>query len=120
MDELPPDLLALLPEGGVPIAKEWWSSLSDTDRRRLSGLWDQRLEVCFFAPQIDDAGHIDRWDQVPVVSGGRFVPHDDDGRSEWEAGYFEHLLQHPELVLAYEPPRRTFYIAGSQRATVQA
>jgi len=38
------------------------------------------------------------------------VPSDDDGRREWLLGYFEHLLQHPELVLAYEPTQQVFYV----------
>jgi hypothetical protein len=110
MEELPSDLLAALPEAGVPVAQQWWASLSDADRRRIAGLWDERLEVSFFAPQADAAGCVDAWEQVPPVSGGRFIPHDDDGHSAWGPGYFEHLLQHSELVLAYDPPHRTFHI----------
>jgi hypothetical protein len=109
MEELPADMLAAIPEAGVPIAQQWWASLPAADRRRIAGVWDERLEVCFFAPQADAAGRVDDWEQVPAVRGGRFVPSDHDGRREWGPGYFEHLLQHPELVLAYEPPRRTFY-----------
>ncbi len=94
------------------MAEKWWSTLSEPDRRRIAGLWDKRLEVCFFSPQADASGVVDDWQQVPSVRGGRFIPSEDDGRTEWSPGYFEHLLQHPELVLAYEPPRRTFYIGG--------
>lgn len=112
MDDLPADLVTALPEAGVPVARQWWAGLSDDDRRRIAGLWDERLEVCFFAPQADAAGRVDEWEQVPSVRGGRFVPSDDDGRGEWESGYFEHLLEHPELVLTYERPRRTFYIGA--------
>jgi hypothetical protein len=119
MNELPPDLLAALPEGAGTVAERWWASLSQEDRRRVAGLWDERLEVRFFAPQADAAGCVDGWDQVPAVRGGRFVPSDDDGRGEWGPGYFEHLLQHPELVLAYEPPRRTFHIC-TQHAAARA
>jgi hypothetical protein len=32
------------------------------------------------------------------------------GRTEWGQGYFEHLLQHPELVTAVEPVQRVFHI----------
>lgn len=116
MDEFPPDLLAILPDGSGPVAAEWWASLSDADRRRVAGLWDERLEVSFFAPQADAAGRVDGWEKVPRVAGGRFVPSDDDGRGEWSPGYFEHLLQHPELVLAYEPPTRTFHICTQHAA----
>lgn len=114
MDELPAELLAALPTAGVSAANQWWASLSESDRSQVGTLWDTRLEVCFFTPQADDAGCVDPWERVPTVQGGRFVPSDDDGRQEWMPEYFEHLLQHPELVLVYEPIRRTFYIGCTQ------
>jgi hypothetical protein len=120
VDDLPPDLLSALPEGAGPIAARWWGALSEADRRRIAGLWDERLEVCFFTPQADEAGCVDEWEQVPAVTGGRFVLHDNGGRGEWGPGYFEHLLQHPELVLAYEPPRRTFHIGCTRHAAARA
>jgi len=86
----------------------------------LVGLWDERPEVSFFGPQRDDAGSLDGWEQLPRVTGGKFMPHDDDGRSDWGPGYFEHLLQHPELVLAYDPPHRTFYIGCTLHAAARA
>jgi hypothetical protein len=119
MEQLPPDLMAVLPDGAGPVVERWWAGLTDADRQRVAGLWDNRLEVCFFAPQPDAAGGMDLWEEVPAVQGGRFVPSDDDGREEWLPGYFEHLIQHPELVLAYEPPRRVFYIC-TQHAEAQA
>ena len=120
MDELPPDLRAALPEGAEPVAERWWASLPESDRQRIAELWDNRLEVHFFSPQADDTGHVDGWEQVPPVTGGRFVPHDNDGRSEWGPGYFEHLLQHPELVLAYDPPQRTFHIGCTRHSAARA
>lgn len=116
MDQFPPDLLAVLPDGAGPVAGQWWASLSDADRVRVAGLWDERLEVSFFSPQADAAGCVDGWEQVPEVAGGRFVPSDDDGRGEWSPGYFEHLLQHPELVLGYAAPTRTFHICTQHAA----
>ncbi|MGL6075704.1 MAG: hypothetical protein ACRC8S_16230 [Fimbriiglobus sp.] len=116
MDQVPQDLLAVLPPGAEPVAERWWTSLTEADRQRIAGLWDERLEVRFFAPQPDAECEVDRWEQVPVVRGGRFVPPDDDGRAEWSPGYFEHLLQHPELLLAYEAPFRVFYICTQHPA----
>lgn len=110
MEPFPSDLFAALPVGARPVAERWWSGLSETDRQRLAELWDQRLEVSFFTPQPDSDGCVDTWEQVPVVRGGCFAPKVDDGRGEWIPSYFEHLLQHPELVPAFNPPRRTFHI----------
>lgn len=119
MEQFPADLMAVLPDGAGPVAERWWASLTDADRERVSGLWDERWEVSFFAPQPDASGDSDRWEQVPAVQGGRIVPSDDDGRWEWMPGYFEHLLQHPELVLAFEPPRQMVYVC-TKHAKAQA
>jgi hypothetical protein len=120
MTQLPLDLLAALPDGADPIATQWWATLTEAERQRIADLWDERLEVKFFTPQADDDGCADEWEEVPEVCGGRFVPHDDDGRGEWGPGYFEHLLQHPELVMAYEPQIRTFHIGCTRHAAARA
>jgi hypothetical protein len=121
MSDLPADLLAALPPGAVEVARRWWSSLSEADQRRVAGLWDERLEVQFFTPQPDDTGQVDCWEQVPTVVGGRFVPRDDAwGLSEWGPGYFEHLLQHPELVIVWEPVGRTFHIGCTRHPSARA
>ncbi|MFO0799458.1 MAG: hypothetical protein U0804_18470 [Gemmataceae bacterium] len=104
----------------MPVAQLWWESLGESDRDRIAGLWDERLEVSFFAPQADATGQVDGWEEVPAVEGGRFVPHDDSGVGEWGPGYFEHLLQHPELVLAYEAPTRTFHIGCTRHPVARA
>ncbi|MDY3557863.1 hypothetical protein R5W23_005514 [Gemmata sp. JC673] len=120
MEQPPADLLALLSEDEKPHAQFWWDTLPAADRRRVAGLWDERLEVCFFAPQADESGRLDGWEQVPAVRGGQFVPAADDQRSDWITGYFEYLLQHPELVLLYDPSHRRFHIGCNRHAAARA
>lgn len=120
MTQIPADLLAALTDGAGPVAEGWWATLSEADQSRLAELWDERLEVKFFTPQQDDEGCVDGWEEVPTVRGGRFIPPDDDGKAEWQPGYFEHLLQHPELVLAYEPQARTFHIGCTRHAAARS
>jgi hypothetical protein len=120
-NEPPADLLTALPEGSASAARRWWESLSDADRGRIADLWDERLEVKFFAPQTDDEGHADGWEQVPAVVGGRFVPSDHTrGFPDLGPGYFEYLLSDPDLILAYEPASRTFHYACTRHAAAQA
>lgn len=121
MLDFPADLLAAIPAGSEPVARQWWASLSEDDRRQVAGLWDDRREVRFFLPQADDAGRLDAWEQVPRVEGSRFVPRDDAwGLAEWGLGYFEHLLEHPELVLLWEPAERTFHIGCTRHQPARA
>jgi hypothetical protein len=119
MDGLPPDFLAVLPKGTGPVAARWWASLSEADRKRVAGLWDERLEVRFFTPQADAAGEVDEWEEVPAVRGGRFGPRD-DRQDEWGPEFFERLLADPELVLAYEAPHRTFHIGCTRHEAARA
>jgi hypothetical protein len=121
MREIPADLLSAIPPGSEGVARQWWGALSEDDRRQVAGLWDARREVHFFSPQADEAGRVDEWGQVPRVRGGRFVPPDDAwGLSEWGPGYFEHLLEHPELVLLWEPAGRTFHIGCTRHQAARS
>jgi len=119
--EIPADLLAAIPSGSVGLARSWWSSLLEGERAQVADLWDGRREVHFFEPQADEAGRLDEWERVPRVRGGRFIPHDDAwGLAEWGPGYFEHLLQHPELVILWEPAARTFHIGCTRHPRARA
>jgi hypothetical protein len=121
MLDLPADLLAAIPPSSAQVARRWWATLSESDRSEVAALWDHRLEVHFFERQADDSGRLDDWDDVPPVEGGRFVPRDDAwGLSEWGPGYFEHLLQHPELVLLWEPAERRFHIGCTHHAAARS
>lgn len=89
---------------------DWWASLTEAARSAVVSLCDERLDACFFGPTPDDPEA-----PVPAVLGGRFIPHDDAwGLAEWGPGYFEHLLEHPELVIVYEPTLQTFHIGCSR------
>ena len=118
--DLPADFVQSIPEGTEAVARHWWSSLSAADRDTIARLWDNRLEISFFAPQADDSGCVDAWEQIPAIQGGRFIPPDDDGRGEWMEGYFEHLLQHPELVIAYDPTQRAFHFGCTAESQARA
>src|ERR1041384_4647836 len=111
MDKLPANLLSALSPSDRETTENWWATLSDSERREIIGLWDARLETAFFRPQADESGQTDDWEQVPAVRGGRFVPHDDDGRDEWVPGHIEYLLLNPER--SFDPPLRCFYIRGT-------
>ncbi|MDY3558384.1 hypothetical protein R5W23_005477 [Gemmata sp. JC673] len=119
MTALPADILAALPRDAGPAVERWWSGLSVADREEVTAAWDERREVCFFSPQTDAAGRPDRWEQVPSVVGGRFVPHDDTVRMhEWLDDWAEYVEGHEEVFLL---PRavvvfRTFHICRSEPA----
>ena len=120
MTDPPDDLLAAVPASTTDIVRNWWSSLPDEEKGRLADAWDKRLEVCFFTPQPDSTGKVDDWAQIPKVVGGRFIPTDDtSGFSEWGPTYFEYLLSHPELVIAFDAPLRTFHIGGAVAASAR-
>jgi hypothetical protein len=119
MDNIPDGLQNVIPVTERGTVQEWWSTLSAIDRQRIATLWDERIEVNFFAPQTDDSGRLDDWNELPLVEGGRFIPHDDRGFREWGPGYFEHLLQNPELVIGYDPEQLVVYHICSHHSAAQ-
>lgn len=112
---IPPRLLANLAPADILSAETWWAGLSEADRAEVLNLWDNRQDRCLFglAPYRDGAA-------PPVVIGGRFVPRDDAaGWAEWQAEYFEYLLNHSEDV--FEPTViRTFYIGCTRHEAARA
>lgn len=119
MVELPIGIATAVPEDARPAVERWWASLPDTERQETAGLWDERREVCFFAPQPNDAGCVDDSEQVPVVVGGRFVPHDDSVRmAEWLEDWQEYVSGHEEVVLLPHVVVvfRTFHICQGELA----
>jgi hypothetical protein len=119
MSELPAGILAAVPADARPAVERWWGSLDGAEHQEIIDLWDERREASFFAPQADEAGVRDAWEQVPAVAGGRFVPHDDSVRMhEWLEYWHEYLSGHEEVFLL---PRvvvviRTFHFCQSHPA----
>ena len=105
MSTLPPDLSASLPSTEDASATAWWNGLSHQQRSELAVLCDPLQDDCFFGVTPEGG-------EPPTVRGGRFLPHDDAwGLEEWGPEWFDHLLEHPELVTMWEVERlRTFHI----------
>jgi hypothetical protein len=104
MTELPPTLQESIPAELTSDAIRWWRQLSEADRAELARLCDARKEVFLFET-------FDPNNERQKITGGRFLPHDDAiGIEEWGAEYFDTLLCNPELMIVYDPPRRTFFI----------
>jgi hypothetical protein len=79
-------------------------------------LCDERLDACFFGVVADEGNQI-----VPKISGGRFVADDDAwGFDEWGPSYFDHLIEHPELVLVWDPGDRRFHTGCTRHPDARA
>lgn len=120
MDELPARILSRIADDARPVVQRWWASLTPTAREDSLTDRDERRETGVFAPQEGD-----RWEQVPVVIGGRFVPaeHSQLVGPEWHADYFDYLLKYPELLLNEKREIRTGGVCTAHpeaRATLAA
>lgn len=114
MSELPATLQSAIPAELLSDADHWWDGLSDADQAELQQLCDARKEIFLFET-VDAAG------TNPRITGGKFLPHDDAlGLQEWGEDYFDYLLGHPELMIVFDPTRRTFHIGCSRHADAQA
>ena len=104
MQSLPETLRSTIPSDLMADAVKWWQALADDDRVSLDRLCDARKDIFLFET-FSDA------DPSPRITGGKFLPHDDAfGIDEWGEDYFDYLLGHPELMIVFEPTRRTFHI----------
>lgn len=104
---LPQNLADSIPEELAGDALQWWQSLEENERHELTRLCDERREVFLFETFSDP--------DAPKVTGGKFIPHDDaSGFDEWGEDYFQHLLDHPELMIVYDSELRTFHVGCSQ------
>lgn len=113
MQPIPPNLLGSLPPDLAADASQWWDGLTDEARTELVELCDARKEIFLFETFSED--HAD------LVTGGKFLPHDDAfGIDEWGEDYFQHLLDHPELVIVYDAELRTFHIGCSRHPIARA
>ena len=109
---LPKNLADSIPEQLADDALRWWQSLEHAERDELNRLCDARREIFLFET-LPDAN-------APNVEGGKFIPHDDaSGFDEWGADYFQHLLDHPELVIVFDPDQRTFHIGCSRHVNAR-
>ena len=112
MEEIPSQLVEGLSIADGRAVAIWWTALDRAAQVEVVALWDGQQDECFFGASRDAPGA-----PAPVVIGGRFVPHDDAwGLSEWGPSYFEHLLNHPELVILDQPETRTFHICTAHEA----
>lgn len=105
MTPIPSQLSTVFAKADRAAIETWWAELSEAARAEIATLCDERADACFFGVVADERDHV-----VPKVRGGRFLPEDDAwGFDEWGPSYFDHLVAHPELVLVWDPPQRTFH-----------
>ncbi len=113
MTELPSTLRQSIPPELEFEANRWWNELSEIDRADLRRLCDARKEAFLFET-------FDPNNDQQKIAGGRFLPHDDaTGIGEWGDEYFDTLLSNPELMIVYDPPRRTFFIGCHRHASAR-
>ena len=116
MVEVPSQLRRVYADVDRAAIDAWWGGLNDKARADVARLCDERVDACFFGVVADERDHI-----VPKVRGGRFLADDDAwGFDEWGPSYFEHLIEHPELVLVWDPPERTFHTGCTRHPLAQA
>jgi hypothetical protein len=77
-------------------------------------MWDSRLDSCAWTTEQDEAGGF-RFHQLPIILTNKFVPGFRQIATEaWQNDFSEYMLGRPEVYL-WEPPPRTFYIAGTSQ-----
>lgn len=104
VERLPKNLVESLPVQLLDQAECWWRNLSSGDRKEIQHLCDQRKELFLFEMFGDS-------ETERKIEGGKFLPGSNAfGIEDWGEDYFQHLLDHPELILVYETENKIFHI----------
>ena len=97
MESLPSTLVDSLPSELVGDAKLWWETLNESDRNELRQLCDSRKNLFLFETFCEA-------ETKPEIIGGKFIPGANAfGVEDWGEDYFQHLLDHPELMIVHDP-----------------
>jgi len=107
MNPIPTTLAESLPSELRSEAESWWQALADADRNELTRLCDARKNLFLFETFSNP-------DNSPEATDGKFIPSANEfGVEHWDEDYFQHLLDHPELMILHDPAHRTFHIGCS-------
>lgn len=89
--------------------ESWWRSLNDSSRSDVGVLLDRRNDSRAYIYADDESGNR-AWHVLPI--GDDVLPFDDprEYEREWQLDYFQHLLDHPELVISQDAVVSTFHI----------
>jgi hypothetical protein len=95
--------------------ESWWHTLSEHNRLEVHVLLDRRNGRRAFVYADDEQGQRN-WHELPI--GDDDLPFDDPQAYErqWRVDYFQHLLDHPELVISPDAVVRTFHICVDHAA----
>ena len=108
MNPIPTTLSESLPSELMADAESWWQALADADLNELTRLCDARKSLFLFET-------FSGADYKPEITGGKFIPGANEfGVNDWGEDYFQHLLDHPELMIVHDPTHRTFHIGCSR------
>ncbi|MCE9526155.1 MAG: hypothetical protein K8R36_08890 [Planctomycetales bacterium] len=93
----------------------WWQSLHNDSQSDVRVLLDRRNDSRAYIYADDESGRRD-WHVLPI--GDDDLPFDDpeEYEREWQADYFQHLLDHPELAISPDAVVRTFHICTAHPA----
>lgn len=93
----------------------WWSHLDAETQTQINLLWDTRQDFCAYVFESDETGDAS-WRRTPVLISGRFYEEDQPTPEEqWNADYFEYLLNHPDVLAVALMKPRTFHICSAHQ-----
>ena len=101
---VPKQLLRGLAQVDHAEIEEWWKSLPGSTQEQVATLCDRRHDSCLFG--VLGGG------EAPEVDRGHFLPDADDASEvgSWNEDQFEYLMNHPELVVVWDPNARKVHI----------
>ena len=115
---LPTEFLEKCSEDERAGVESWWRGLNNDSRSDVCMLLDRRNDSRAFVFCEDEQGNR-AWHRLPLVDEDLPSDNPDDYEREWQLEHFEHLLAHPELMIASDAVIRTFHICTAHPAARQ-
>jgi hypothetical protein len=96
---------------------QWWESLSGESQGDVRVLLDRRQESIAYVYAKSESGELS-WHTIPFIDDELPIDDDAENENEWQLDYFQHLLDHPELVIANDVVVRTFHICTQHLSAI--
>lgn len=99
---VPEALLEGFPDVERAQIERWWAGLTPETQVQMDGLCREHSDSCVFATL----------DHPKLMEHGRFLPDEESGPDDdgWEQDYFDYLVNHPMLVIAWDGQGKRFHV----------
>ena len=108
--DLPAEFLEKYTDDERAEVESWWGGLRDDSRNSVCVLLDRRQDARAFVFAAAEDGSVAEWRTLPLADEPWPADDDEDETKQQQLEFFQHLLDHEEMIIPTEATIRTFRI----------